>query len=322
MLFTMLQEAEHGFEVAEAARQLGQFLAWFGIFGPLGFRFVVMRGGGGSLAQPDRELAAVDQMRAAALKGAATIGMGGALLLIVDLLPWTGRTAVALVCAAVLALAYAVALRGSQGAWTLALLAGLVLTFRNVVTLRWTTLVNPVHMTCAALWIGTLFVIVSAGLPAVLRAPLGPLRGPLVRELITRFSPLALFSSGLLVLTGVLTAWRHLGAVNELWNSSYGYALMVKLCFVAGVAALGAWNWRRMSPRLGTDEAAHAIRRSATGEVLVALAVLLVTAVLVSLPAPAEQRQQREQEKSVAAPGVGPAGAVRARPAGVHDDDD
>jgi putative copper export protein len=41
-----------------------------------------------------------------------------------------------------------------------------------------------------------------------------------------------------------------------------------------------------MRPRLGTEEAAQAIRRSATAELAFAAVVLVITAVLVSLPAP------------------------------------
>jgi len=293
MILGMLQqEAEHGFRLSEAARQFVQFLAWFAIFGPLGFRYVVMRGAGGSPLEPERELAAVDEVEASALRRAAVIGFGGAALLVADLLPLTTRNTVSLTCAGVLLLAYGLA-RVRGFAWHIVLLAGLVLVFQSIVRLRWATLVNPIHMTAAALWIGTLFVLVAAGLPAVLRAPLGERRGPLVADLIARFSPLALVASGLLVATGLVTAWRHLGSVHALWTSSYGITLLIKLVFVAIVIAAGAWNWRRMSPRLGTEEAAHDIRRSATVEVSVALLVLVITAVLVGLPAPAEQQARR-----------------------------
>lgn len=322
ILLSLLQEGEHGFELAEAIKQFAQFIAWFGIFGPLGFRWVVMRGLVGSRMQPERELDSVDQLRDGALRGAARIGLYGSLLLLVDLFPWNARNAIMAVAAIVAALAYAVALRRPIG-WVVALLAGLVLTFRTVLALRWGALVNPIHMTAAGLWIGTLFVVVSAGLPAILRAPLGERRGAFVTEMIARFSPLALVSSGILVLTGVITAWLHLGALSELWSSSYGITLIVKLVFVAMVVTLGAWNWRRMSPRLGTEEAAHALRRSATSEVLVAGAVLIVTAVLVSLPSPAERhRERRGRPPAIGAPAGAPASAVPATTSGAAARDD
>jgi putative copper export protein len=52
------------------------------------------------------------------------------------------------------------------------------------------------------------------------------------------------------------------------------------------VFSLGAWNWRRQRPRLGSESAATALRRSARSELAAAGLVLLATAVLVSLPTP------------------------------------
>jgi len=55
---------------------------------------------------------------------------------------------------------------------------------------------------------------------------------------------------------------------------------------VLGVVSLGAWNWRRVKPRMGSEEAARMLRRSARTEVIAAAIVLVITAVLVSLPDP------------------------------------
>ena len=62
--------------------------------------------------------------------------------------------------------------------------------------------------------------------------------------------------------------------------------MIAKLCLVAGVVALGAWNWRRQKPRMGSEAGAIALRRSASAELTLAGAVLVVTAILVSLPTP------------------------------------
>jgi putative copper export protein len=161
------------------------------------------------------------------------------------------------------------------------------LALRNIVTGRWASLVNPLHVTAASLWIGSLLVLVVAGLPAILRGSVPPERREgLVAEMVSRFSNLALGAAALLGVTGVVTAWRHLKFLAALWTTPYGWAFDVKLCLVMIVAALGAWNWRRMRPRLGAEGAARELQRSATRELLVAGLVLVVTAVLVSLPTP------------------------------------
>jgi putative copper export protein len=155
------------------------------------------------------------------------------------------------------------------------------------VTGRWFSNVNPLHEIAASLWLGTLAVLALAGLTTVFRSEVSSEeRGRLVAEMVSRFSPLALGAAGLLAITGVTTAWRHLKRLESLWTTPYGFALVAKLCVVAIVVALGAWNWRRMKPNLGDEDGAVAITKSATVELSFAALVLAITALLVSLPSP------------------------------------
>jgi copper transport protein len=147
--------------------------------------------------------------------------------------------------------------------------------------------VNPVHSLAAGLWIGTLFVLVVAGLSALARHEHGRARrGAIAADMVNGFSPLALTMGPIVVTFGLITAWRHLHVLSNLWSTPYGYALMVKLALAATVFSLGAWNWRRQRPTLGSDDAASSIQRSATSELAVAVLVLVATAIVVSLPAP------------------------------------
>jgi putative copper export protein len=66
--------------------------------------------------------------------------------------------------------------------------------------------------------------------------------------------------------TGVVTAWTHLDPLAALWTTPYGYALIAKLALVGVVVGLGAWNWRRVGPSLGTEGGALKIRRTASTE--------------------------------------------------------
>ena len=61
---------------------------------------------------------------------------------------------------------------------------------------------------------------------------------------------------------------------------------MLKLLFVVFLFGAGAWNWRRIKPRLTTDEAVVPLRKSAALELSIAAIVLAVTAVLVALELP------------------------------------
>jgi copper transport protein len=292
-------------EWPDAVMEFVGFLAWFAAIGALGFRFVVLRGGGprdGSDGSDGSDAPAVFDV---ARRNAAGIGLIGALLMVgLQVVRLAGQAAekhqglvetaqksgarflVPFVCAVVLLVAYAAATKMARVWWEIAAVAAIVLVF-NGITGGWTRLINPVHRAAASLWLGTLFVVLTAGLPAILRGAQSPdARGALVAGMVRRFSPLALTAAAFLALTGVITAWRHLHVLSSLWTTPYGYALDVKLALVLCVVGLGAWNWRRMVPQLGSEDAAHALRRSAKAELIFAGLVLVVTAILVSLPSP------------------------------------
>jgi len=148
-------------------------------------------------------------------------------------------------------------------------------------------MVNPLHVLGGSLWLGTLCVVVVCGIGPMLRASMPAAeRETAVAEMVHRFSTLALMSAALLGTTGLITSFTHLSPLAALWTTPYGYALIAKLCVVAVVLALGAWNWRRVGPSLGSDGGAAMIRRTATTELVFAALVLAITAVLVSLPSP------------------------------------
>jgi len=279
-----LQEADEAFSFVQAGRELFGFLSYFAIFGALGFHHFVLRRMTG-LRPSDGAFRAADRR-------AAFVGLVGAVFFLINLAVSTADDRqhgpalfTTLACGVVLLLAFA--LSRVPGFWLLGGLAGLVLALRNITSGRWAALVNPLHEVAASLWIGTLFVLVVAGLPALLRGPVETgRRGPLVAELVARFSNLALCAAALLGVTGVITAWRHLKYWAALWTTSYGYAFDAKMLVVLFVAGLGAWNWKRMRPQLGTESAGFRLQRSAAAELAFAAVVLLITAVLVSLPAP------------------------------------
>ena len=198
-----------------------------------------------------------------------------------------GDTLVVL-CMLILSLiGFGLTMGGMRGGRYLAGIGVVVGALRGVFFGRIARLVNPVHILVAGLWIGTLFVLVTVGLAMVLRDEASrERRGAIAADMVNGFSPLALTCGIFLVASGLTTAWTHLKSLHALWTTPYGYTLIAKLCVVAVVFGLGAWNWRRQRPMLGSEDAAHAIRRSSIGELSAAGIVLLITAILVSLPAP------------------------------------
>ena len=272
------------------------FLASFWILGPVGFRFGVVRGGardagaavdravarGGLVGVFGVALGSVSMIAELAKRGAETHQS------LADVFDAGGASSVVqFLLLVVLAVAFWLAWRGTRASWPVAGVAAVAFALRNAISGRLAAMVNPLHVLGASLWIGTLFVLVVCGLGELLRSAVpASEREPAVAELVHRFSFVALASAALLGVTGIITAWKHLHALRALWTTPYGYALDTKLFFVAVVAGLGAWNWRRVGPSLGSEGGARAIRRTATTELAFAAIVLLATAILVSLPSP------------------------------------
>lgn len=165
---------------------------------------------------------------------------------------------------------------------------------------RWTALTvvaDVTHIVGAGGWLGSLLVLVIVGIPAALRLD-ADARGPAVADLVSAFSPTALGFAGVVALTGVFATWVHVGSVPALWRTAYGRTLLVKLALLAAVAAVGAYNWRRVRPALAhpttSGTGAARLRRSATLELLVGLLVLAATAVLVATPTAVDLRAPQD----------------------------
>lgn len=196
-------------------------------------------------------------------------------------------TQIQILALALMGMGFLLAARRVGAGWPLALAGVVILPLRGLATGDWTRIVNPVHMSAAGLWIGTLFVLVVVGVRLAFRHDVaGEVRGRMVAAMVRSFSPLALGAAALLALFGVMTARLHLKYWAAIWTTPYGTAFMVKLCLVAVVVALGAWNWKRMAPAMGSEAAAGALRQSARRELVAAGCVLLATSILVSLPTP------------------------------------
>jgi putative copper export protein len=303
---------------SEAAVELIGFVGTFLAAGAIGFRYSVLRH---RLAPPAAPLSEERQMHEAAAAKAAMLGFIGALIAIVllfgnlpqqaarqhvgipQLITHSG-TVMAQVTLAVLAIAgFVLAWVRVNAGWPLAAVGVVAGALRAAFFGQWLRVINPVHRLAAGFWIGTLFVLVVAGLGTVARSRLSSSdRGRAAADMVNAFSPLALVSFAALAIFGVITAWRHLGALHALWTTPYGYALIAKLVVVAFVIAFGAFNWRRQKPLLGTEEASAVLRRSATAELAVASIVLVITAILVSLPAPSESRPQPKRAPAATAP--------------------
>lgn len=178
--------------------------------------------------------------------------------------------------------------------WSLAALAALAAVIASPLTGH--AIENPwgprvgvalqaVHLLGGSVWLGTLFVLVATAWGATSRNS-GQRREQVVAALVDGYSPMALTGGLAAMGAGVVLGLAYIGSVGELWTTTYGRALLLKVAILVGVAAVGAWNWRRVRPALGSAPGASRLRRSATIELVLGTLLLATTAVLVALPAP------------------------------------
>jgi len=184
--------------------------------------------------------------------------------------------------------------RPNKNAWFAATIASLALAISPSLSSHASTTPQPaisvitdiIHVVAGSVWLGTLAVIMVVGISAALKTPDSVRPGARVASMINAFSPIALTCGGLIVFTGVIASIYHLKPLRSLWTTPYGVALLFKLFFVVLLFAAGAWNWRRMKPRLTGDDAISPMRSTATLELLLATVVLGMTAILVALEVP------------------------------------
>jgi len=164
---------------------------------------------------------------------------------------------------------------------------------------------DVVHVLAMAVWLGGLAVLAYAVFPR---------RGvDELRAVVPRFSRTAMGCVVALVVTGTFQAWRQVGSIHALRTTDYGQILLVKLVIVLVLVILGAMSRQvvgylfpppepaRVEPKVPVvaggadddppvddedwelDEAfeLRRLKRSVTFEVLVAIAVIAVTALLV-----------------------------------------
>ena len=173
-----------------------------------------------------------------------------------------------------------IAAPAAAGAWVTLPLTGHAMSLDTRVP--W--LAQVVHGIGAGVWVGALAALVAVATGLVRREG-GHRR---VAELVGRFSPMAMGAVGAIAVSGVVTAWLYLGAVADLRTTGYGRVLLFKVVLFLATGAVGAYNWRRLTPRLGDEPGTRALLRSARLELALAAGVLLLTAVLVHLAMPAE----------------------------------
>ncbi|GAC1701578.1 MAG: copper resistance protein CopC [Candidatus Limnocylindrales bacterium] len=136
-----------------------------------------------------------------------------------------------------------------------------------------------VHVLAISAWTGgivALLWIVLLGAPEL--TPLG------LSRTVRRFSLVALVSVGLLVVTGTLQAFSRLVLLQDLVETPYGIALLVKIVLLGATLAFGAFHLLRAGPR--GDR--RALIRGTSIETGLLIVVIAAAGVLTAVAPPAQ----------------------------------
>lgn len=170
-----------------------------------------------------------------------------------------------------------------------------------------------VHLAAGALWFGGLIGLIIALLPG------RDLRPREIAVIVGRFSAAAIWLVALLALAAVALWWRIAGGVGGLVTSYYGELVLVKAGIAAVVLAIAAWNRFRLVPAvlsmsLGERARLTRLRRTVGIEALALVAVLGVTAVMVSQQPPESTAAAEAPAQTVMTSGGGVDAAITLRP--------
>src|SRR5665213_3095795 len=115
------------------------------------------------------------------------------------------------------------------------------------------------HVIAAGGWLGGLLAVAVVGVPVALATgddgeAVGSMS--LIASVVNAFSPIALTFAATVVASGAVAAWLRVGSFAQLFHSTYGTVLLIKLGTVVLVLAGGAFNWLRMRGALSHHDSA------------------------------------------------------------------
>ena len=152
-----------------------------------------------------------------------------------------------------------------------------------------TLLFDWLHLSAGSVWLGGLI-----GLLVIWFSMSARVRVPALSVLVPRFSNVALASVVVVAATGIGEAINHMPAVNALWETGFGQAILVKTGLLGAAMLIASGNLLRSRPRLLVagaqpevgEPAARLLRGLISGEVVVIAGVVFAAAVLSSLAPP------------------------------------
>jgi copper resistance protein D len=151
---------------------------------------------------------------------------------------------------------------------------------------------TALHQGATATWLGGLFYL----LIAIPRAP----DNGFARQLIARFSKLALISVAVLAAAGFTLGFAYVGSVDAIYGTSYGIMVATKVVLFGTLLLLGALNFQIARSPSGGNVIAS-LKRFGEAEIGIGITVILTAASLTSLPPAVDLRTDRVSTQEIVA---------------------
>jgi putative copper export protein len=136
--------------------------------------------------------------------------------------------------------------------------------------------VDIIHGLAAGGWVGALALLTTA----IIRERHAPDGAARSAQLIAAFHPVALVAAGTVFATGLGTAWLRMGAPEGIASPTYSGLFVAKLLLAGVTGWIGAGHSKLATRRVASVEP-RAVSRTLLTECLIAVCVLILTAVLV-----------------------------------------
>jgi putative copper resistance protein D len=158
--------------------------------------------------------------------------------------------------------------------------------------------VTALHQGATASWLGGLFYL----LIAIPRSP----DHDFARQLIARFSKLALISVVVLAAAGFTLGYAYVGSLDAVYGTSYGIMVATKVVLFGTLLLLGALNFQIAHSPSGASLIAS-LKRFGEVEIGIGITAILTAASLTSLPPAVDLKADRVSSREIAArltPGI------------------
>ncbi|MCQ2011358.1 copper resistance protein CopC [Sporolactobacillus sp. STSJ-5] len=144
------------------------------------------------------------------------------------------------------------------------------------------------HLSAAAIWLGSLFSLLFFLPRAVKKDYLPEQQKTAYWQTVHRFSPFAIILVGGIFLTGLIGSLIHLPTFSALYTSAYGWIILIKAVLLVIMLLFALYSYLR------GQKQGEFLKKSVLGELLIGLVVLFAAAVLANVSPPVPKQAKAD----------------------------